>query len=82
MTFPVPFCISNSLIGQLRSNDNAIKLTHAQLVVGVFEHPPEFFFAITRKRRRYVPLFGQLFCNFPENFRSRSPKVRSPGQVK
>ena len=38
-----------------------------------------FFFAIAIKRRR---AFGQLFRNFSENFRSRSPKVRSPGQVK
>ena len=40
-----------------------------------------------KKRGRAAPpffaqLFGQLFRNFPENFRSRSPKVRSPGQVK
>ena len=30
----------------------------------------------------FAQLFGQLFHNFSENFRSRSPKVRSPGQVK
>ena len=36
-------------------------------------HTPEVFFA---------QLFGQLFRNFPENFSSRSPKFRSPDQVK
>ena len=40
------------------------------------------FSAIAKKRRRAAPPFFALFLNFPENFRPRSPKIRSPGQVK
>ena len=47
--------------------------TRAQEGGGGFEHTPPSFFA---------QLFGQLFCNFPENLRSRLPKVRSPGHVR
>ena len=48
-------------------------LTRAQQGGGGVEHPSWVFFA---------QLSGQFFRNFLDNFRAKSPKVRSPGQVK
>ena len=46
----------------------------------------EVFFAIVQKWQLaltfLVEPFGQIFRTFCESFDSRSPKVRSPGQVK
>ena len=53
---------------------------------GCLNIPPRFF-AIAKKTAArsdavFAQLFGQLLCNFSEKFKSMSPKVRSPGQVK
>ena len=47
-----------------------------------FSLPVMCFNQPAQRHRFFAQLFGQLFRNFPENCRSRSPKVRSPGQVK
>ena len=64
------------------------RLTRAQVCGGVWTPPPPCgFFGIAQKRRRAAPPFlvyltGHPFPTFPENFRPRSPQVRSPGQSK
>ena len=48
----------------------------------VFEQPPFRFVSQYPAPPSFAWLFGQPFRTFPANFGSRSPQVRSTGQVK
>ena len=77
---------STSTFTSLKRNN--CMLTHARSERRFHALPPPSGFSWTAQKRGsptppfFAQLFGQLFRNFPEKFRSRSPQVRSPGQIK